>query len=122
MGVPVSVRSLAASGVVSRLGVARAALDATLPATAIGDDLSVASYVGARMGHEVVDRLVEPLLGGVYAGRADELSLRATLPQVAAVGPERSLFHALRLAPIATPGRTRCSPGSSGESGASPKS
>jgi protoporphyrinogen/coproporphyrinogen III oxidase len=96
MGVPVSVRSLAASGVVSRVGVARAALDVTLPATAIGDDVSVAAYVGSRMGHEVVDRLVEPLLGGVYAGRADELSLRATLPQVAAVAGQRSLFRALR--------------------------
>jgi oxygen-dependent protoporphyrinogen oxidase len=99
MGVPVSLRSLVASRVVSRAGVARASLDLTLPATAIGEDTSVASYVGARMGHEVVDRLVEPLLGGVYAGRADELSLRATLPQVAAVAEQRSLFHALRSRP-----------------------
>lgn len=96
MGVPVSLRSLAASRVVSRAGVARASLDLTLPTTAVGDDTSVASYIGARMGHEVVDRLVEPLLGGVYAGRADELSLRATLPQIAAVAGERSLLHALR--------------------------
>ena len=99
MGVPVSLRSLAASHVVSGVGVARASLDVTLPATAIGDDISVASYVGARMGHEVVDRLVEPLLGGVYAGRADELSLRATLPQVAAVASQRSLLRALRSRP-----------------------
>ena len=99
MGVPVSLRSLAASRVVSRAGIARAALGVALPPTAIGDDTSVASYVAARMGHEVVDRLVEPLLGGVYAGRADELSLRATLPQVAAVAGQRSLFHALRSRP-----------------------
>ena len=99
MGVPVSLRSLAASHVVSRAGVARASLDLTLPATAIGDDTSVASYIGARMGHEIVDRLVEPLLGGVYAGRADELSLRATLPQIAAVADQRSLLHALRSRP-----------------------
>ena len=96
MGVPVSLRSLAASHVISRAGVARASIDLALPATAIGDDVSVAAYIGARMGHEVVDRLVEPLLGGVYAGRADELSLRATLPQVAAVTEQRSLFRALR--------------------------
>ena len=96
MGVPVSVRSLAASRVVSRVGVARAALDETLPPTAVGDDASVASYIGGRMGHEVVDRLVEPLLGGVYAGRADELSLRATLPQIALLASQRSLFRALQ--------------------------
>ena len=33
-----------------------------------------------RLGDEVTDRLVEPLLGGVYAGRVDRLSLRATMP------------------------------------------
>jgi oxygen-dependent protoporphyrinogen oxidase len=103
MGVPVSLRSLAASRVVSPAGVARASLDLTLPSTDVDEDVSVAAYVGARMGHEVVDRLVEPLLGGVYAGRADELSLRATLPQVAAVADQRSLFHALRSRPPQAP-------------------
>lgn len=44
------------------------------------DDLDVASFVAGRVGRAVVERLVEPLLGGVYAGRADLLSLRATLP------------------------------------------
>jgi protoporphyrinogen/coproporphyrinogen III oxidase len=102
MGVPVSVRSLAASGVVSRLAVARAALDRVLPATSVGsDDVSVASFVGARLGHAVVDRLVEPLLGGVYAGRADELSLRATMQQIAAVSGSRSLLRALQARPSA---------------------
>ena len=47
-------------------------------------DVDVASFVAGRLGPAVVDRLVEPLLGGVYAGRADRLSLRATVP--AAVG------------------------------------
>ena len=102
MGVPASVRQLAASGVVSRLGVARAALDRVLPATHVGDDVSVAAFVGARMGHAVVDRLVEPLLGGVYAGRADELSLRATMPQIAAVSGSRSLLAALQDRPPAS--------------------
>ena len=43
-------------------------------------DVDVASFVAGRLGTAVVDRLVEPLLGGVYAGRADRLSLRATVP------------------------------------------
>jgi oxygen-dependent protoporphyrinogen oxidase len=43
----------------------------------------VASYVGARFGPELVDRLVDPLLGGVYAGRSDQLSFEATLPALA---------------------------------------
>ncbi|CAN7458799.1 protoporphyrinogen oxidase [Knoellia sp. LjRoot47] len=48
----------------------------------VGDDVSVGDYVAARLGDAVVDRLVEPLLGGVYAGRSRELSLRATMPAV----------------------------------------
>lgn len=51
-------------------------------------DVSVAEFVSARLGADVVDRLVEPLLGGVYAGHANELSLRATAPQIAALGPD----------------------------------
>ena len=51
-------------------------------------DVSVAEFVGARLGADVVDRLVEPLLGGVYAGHADQLSLQATAPQIAALGDD----------------------------------
>ena len=80
MGVPSSVRAL--GGVLSPWEVARVAMDRVLPGTAPTEDVSVASYVGHRMGHAVVDRLVEPLLGGVYAGRAELLSLFATMPQL----------------------------------------
>lgn len=45
-------------------------------------DLAVGDLVGSRLGRPVVDRLVDPLLGGVYAGRADGLSVEATLPQL----------------------------------------
>ncbi|HEX6247262.1 MAG TPA: protoporphyrinogen oxidase [Nocardioidaceae bacterium] len=86
MGVPVDARALADSGVISKAGLARAALDAVLPATRIGEsDVSVGWLIEERFGKEVVDRLVEPLLGGVYAGHARELSARATVPQVVAL-------------------------------------
>jgi oxygen-dependent protoporphyrinogen oxidase len=55
-----------------------------VPASTEGLDGAVGALLRARLGDEVVDRLVEPLLGGVYAGRADELSLVATMPQLAA--------------------------------------
>lgn len=45
-----------------------------------GQDVSVAQAVGSVYGKAVVDRIVEPLLGGVYAGRVERLSLRATMP------------------------------------------
>ncbi len=96
MGVPVDRRDLAASGVLSRAGVARAALDQVLPATEIGDrDVSVGWLIEERFGVEVLDRLVEPLLGGVYAGNAREISARAAVPQVVALlSREASLMRA----------------------------
>ncbi len=57
-----------------------------------------------RFGGEVVERLVDPLLGGVYAGHADRLSLRATLPQlVRPAAAHRSLLLAARDARARTP-------------------
>lgn len=52
------------------------------PRSAIPEDLSVAEAVTGRFGPAVLDRLVEPLLGGVHAGRADRLSLRSTMPRL----------------------------------------
>ena len=82
MGVPGDLDALAASGVVSAEGMARIAEDLTLAPTEIGDDVAVGAYIAERLGREVVERLVEPLLGGVYAGHADRLSLRAAVPQL----------------------------------------
>jgi protoporphyrinogen/coproporphyrinogen III oxidase len=88
MGVPADPGDLAGTGLLSPEGVDRAAADASLPAGPGDDaDASVAERVGARMGPEVVDRLVEPLLGGVYAGRCEDLSFQATLAPLAAAAP-----------------------------------
>ncbi|MEV6958053.1 protoporphyrinogen oxidase [Streptomyces sp. NPDC051207] len=80
MGVPGAAAALA--GVLSDEGLARIGRDADLPRTEIGDDVAVGEYVAARLGREVVDRLVEPLLGGVYAGDAYRLSMRSAVPQL----------------------------------------
>ncbi len=66
MGVPGTAAALA--GVLSDEGLARIGRDAELPPTEVGDDVAIGAYVAERLGREVVDRLVEPLLGGVYAG------------------------------------------------------
>ncbi len=106
MGVPSDMAELARSGVLSDQGVARAGEDLDLPPTARAGDVPVAEYVAARQGAEVVDRLVDPLLGGVYAGRSAELSFDATLPALAAASRRhRSLAGAARslLPPPAPP-------------------
>ncbi len=84
MGVPADLDALAGSGILSAAGLASARAEAGLSATARPGDVSVASLVGARFGSELVDRLVDPLLGGVYAGRSEQLSFEATLPALAA--------------------------------------
>jgi oxygen-dependent protoporphyrinogen oxidase len=86
MGVPADLDELAATEVVSPEGVARARNERAAP-EADGPDVSVTEYIGARLGVEVVDRLVDPLLGGVYAGRSADLSFRATLAPLAAAVP-----------------------------------
>ncbi|HET8982366.1 MAG TPA: protoporphyrinogen oxidase, partial [Pedococcus sp.] len=74
-GDPVSAR-----GLLTDDEVARAADERPWSAGALEADVAVGDYVGARLGRAVVDRLVEPLLGGVYAGHADRLSLQACVP------------------------------------------
>jgi oxygen-dependent protoporphyrinogen oxidase len=78
MGVPRDPAAL--RGLLTDGEVARVAAEAELPATPVEDDVDVGPWVAARFGRPLVDRLVEPLLGGVYAGRADRLSLAATVP------------------------------------------
>ncbi len=98
MGVPADLDQLAVSGVLSDEGVARARAEVVLPAP--DGDVSVTEFVGSRLGDEVVDRLVEPLLGGVYAGHARLLSARATVPQVVALlDREPSLVRAAASVP-----------------------
>jgi oxygen-dependent protoporphyrinogen oxidase len=82
MGVPADIDELAATGVVSAAGADRARRETQVPAEP--GDVSVTEYIGGRLGAEVVDRLVDPLLGGVYAGRSEDLSFQATLAPLAA--------------------------------------
>jgi oxygen-dependent protoporphyrinogen oxidase len=73
--------------------------DTGKPLLAPGEDVAVGALVRARYGDQVVERLVDPMLGGVYAGRADQLSLRVTMPQLArAAETEHTLRAAVRSA------------------------
>ncbi|MEU8977586.1 protoporphyrinogen oxidase [Streptomyces sp. NPDC058246] len=83
MGVPCDMDGLAKSGVLSAAGLERARQDLALPSFDRDGDVSVAAYVGGRLGQEVVDRLVDPFLAGVFSGRAEDLSFEATLTPLA---------------------------------------
>lgn len=82
MGLPGAAADVA--DLLSPQGLARVAGEPAVPLRwESGRDAAVGTLLRERAGDELVDRLVDPLLGGVYAGRADALGLRATLPAVA---------------------------------------
>ncbi|MFI7605297.1 protoporphyrinogen oxidase [Micromonospora sp. NPDC049366] len=78
--------------------------DAGRPLLGPDEDVAVGALVRSRFGDEVVDRLVDPMLGGVYAGRADDLSLATTMPALARTARvEHTLVGAVRAAQAAAP-------------------
>ncbi|MER7438452.1 protoporphyrinogen oxidase, partial [Pseudonocardia alni] len=83
MGVP--GRDADLGGVLSDAGRAAVAAEPTTPLDwDPGTDVALGALLRRRFGPEVVDRIADPLLGGVYAGRVDRLGLRATVPALAA--------------------------------------
>ncbi|MDQ5840595.1 MAG: protoporphyrinogen oxidase, partial [Chloroflexota bacterium] len=97
-GVPDRLLPLLRSRLMSPAGLARAALDLVLPRRRTATrDPSIADLVTPRLGTQVFDRLVEPLLGGVHAGRAAELSAHSTVPDIEAIARDnRSLYLGIR--------------------------
>ncbi len=82
MGIPLDLSQLERSGVLSAAGLARVRAETALAPERFDGDVSVGDLVDRRFGPEVTDRLVEPLLGGVYAGHARLISARASVPQL----------------------------------------
>jgi oxygen-dependent protoporphyrinogen oxidase len=62
-------------------GKLRMALELVLPRAPKSDDESLSSFVTRRLGREVLDRLAQPLISGIYTANPEKLSLRATMPQ-----------------------------------------
>ncbi|MCY3960501.1 MAG: protoporphyrinogen oxidase [bacterium] len=97
LGVPLDFDALAASGIVSDEGVDRARQEPDLAGSPLVGDESVGGLVRRRLGDEVADRLVDPLIGGINASSIDDLSVRAAVPQLAeAASRGSSLVRELR--------------------------
>jgi protoporphyrinogen/coproporphyrinogen III oxidase len=98
LGVPTELLPILRTPLFSWGAKLRMALEPFVPRhVANGQDESIASFVSRRLGREVSDRLVAPLLGGIYGGDATDLSIRATLPQfVDAESKHGSLVLAMR--------------------------
>jgi oxygen-dependent protoporphyrinogen oxidase len=82
LGVPTDLDELAASGIVSAEGLAAVQRDLEQPLAAPRGDVAIGPFFRDRLGDEVVDRLLDPLVGGINAGAVDQLSLAATVPQL----------------------------------------
>lgn len=82
--VPTRLGPIVRSRLLSPLGKARLALDYAIPARHDDHDESLGDFVSRRLGREAFERLVEPLMAGIYAGDGRQLSLAATFPQLRA--------------------------------------
>ncbi len=84
LGIPADVGAVRSAGVLSEPTLARIAAEPSGgPYPPLTEDLSVGDLVASRFGEEVVERLVDPLLGGVYAGHAHAISVEAAVPALA---------------------------------------
>ena len=112
LGVPTKAWPVIRSGILGPAGLMRAGIDLVVPHR--GDlratkDRSVGDIVGGRLGRQVVERLVDPLVGGINAGGIDDLSAEATFPPLlAAERQSGSLIRALRRPP--SPGQIPSAP------------
>lgn len=70
------------TGLISPLGKLRMGLDYFIPPKSPNGDESLAQFVERRLGRELYDRMIEPLMSGIYAGDGEQLSLGATFPQL----------------------------------------
>lgn len=82
MMVPVDVREIARTRLLSPAGKIRMALEYFVPPRKDEADESIGDFVRRRLGREALEFLAEPLLSGIYAGDVDQLSLAATFPRL----------------------------------------
>ncbi len=108
------------SGLLSWPGLARMALDLAIPVKRSSSDESLASFFRRRMGRQAFERMLEPLMAGIYGGDAEQMSVQATFPRfveleqqygsvirgmmagrktdssAASAGPKRTMFVSLK--------------------------
>lgn len=80
--IPARFGPLAKSRLISPWGKLRMGLDYFIPPKSLNGDESLAQFVERRLGRELYERMIEPLMSGIYAGNGAQLSLGATFPQL----------------------------------------
>ncbi len=99
LGVPTEMKPFIETDLLGVDAKLRAGLDLLVPRKRWGedDDESISAFVSRRLGPDVSERIVAPLLGGIFAGDADSISVRAAVPQLVQAEIEHgSLIRAMR--------------------------
>ncbi|MGH2525102.1 MAG: protoporphyrinogen oxidase, partial [Actinomycetota bacterium] len=100
LGIPADVGALIRWPALSRIGRFGALSDLVRKARPQENDEALGALLRRRIGDEATDRLVAPLLGGLFAGDVDELGVRSTFPELAAW--ERTFGSLIRAARAAS--------------------
>lgn len=80
MMIPTEFGPMIRTGLLSWPAKIRMGMDFLLPPAAYNGDESMGAFVTRRLGRQAYERLIEPLMSGIYAGDGDKLSLQATFP------------------------------------------
>ncbi len=108
---PRRMRPVLRSPILSMQGKLRLAAERFVPPRNDSGDESLASFGRRRLGDEVFERLVQPLIGGIYTADPEKLSLAATLPRYLEMERQYgSLIRAARRARISPPASRRGNP------------
>lgn len=98
--IPTNLGALEQSELLSREGRERLTAEVEVPAAPSSGDESIAAFVSRRLGREAWEKLVEPLMTGIYGGDGEQLSLEATFPNLRALELEHgSILRGLQAQP-----------------------
>jgi oxygen-dependent protoporphyrinogen oxidase len=92
MMIPTRFGPMIRTGLLSWLAKARMGLDFFLPPQPLNGDESLGAFVSRRLGRDAYERLIEPLMSGIYAGDGDKLSLKSTFPYLNTEAWSRALW------------------------------
>jgi oxygen-dependent protoporphyrinogen oxidase len=93
---PTRLRPFMRTSLFSWPGKLRMAAELLLPRAAVKADESLGSFVRRRFGAEALERVAQPLIGGIYAADPDRLSLKSTMPRFLEMERrQRSLIYAM---------------------------
>lgn len=81
MGIPTKFWPMVKTDLFTWRGKARAGMDLVLPRVYTGEDISLDTFFRTRLGSEVVESMIEPLLSGIYNGTLQDMSIESTFPQ-----------------------------------------